>query len=256
MARRAIRKVAEPKDRDSRRRQQAPRPAEATGAPPIGAARLLRPLPRPRTIAEEVAERIVLAIANGEQEPGERLTEEGLAEVMDVSRVPAREALHYLEAIGIVVPLRRRGLRIIDFSPQQAREINEVRLGLESVAVKNAMALVRQDPARLKALDAILSDMHGLLQSADAIALALADVAFHREIMTLSENPFLLKFWEGLAPHLVIIFCRDWHADRRKVAQVALHRRLRQLVARGEPEDIEAVLIDHFGSPVATAAGR
>ncbi len=236
-------------------RRRAVRAQSAVDTPAIEDNKLLGPLPRPRTIAEEVAERVILAIANGEQQPGERLTEEGLAELMDVSRVPAREALHYLEAIGIVVPLKRRGLRIIDFSTQQAREINEVRLGLESTAVRNAMTLARADPRRLKPLDAILDTMQGMVRSDDATSLALCDVAFHREIMKMSGNLFLHKFWEGLAPHLIILFCRDWHANRKKVAQVALHRRLRHLIARGDPGYIEAALIDHFDTP-EIKAGR
>ncbi len=231
------------------RRPNAPGRKLADDAPAAGEARLLRPLPRPRTISEEVAERIVLAIASGERQPGERLTEDGLAELLDVSRVPAREALHYLETVGIVVPFKRRGLRIIDFSTQQAHEISEVRLGLESVAVRKAMTLVRADPGRLKALDAILGTMQDMAHSEDAISLARCDVEFHREIMKMSGNPFLRKSWEGLAPHLIIFFCRDWHADQRKVAQVALHRRLRHLIARGNPDDVEAVLVDHFDTP-------
>src|SRR5688500_14098824 len=105
--------------------------------------KLIGPVPRAKTIAAQVAERIVLAIANGEQQPGERLTEGSLAEAMNVSRVPAREALQQLQAIGIVVPLEPRGLRIVDFSPDQALEVRYVRMGLEGVAVKLAMPVAR-----------------------------------------------------------------------------------------------------------------
>jgi DNA-binding GntR family transcriptional regulator len=215
-------------------------------------AKLMGPVPRQKTIAAQVAERIILAIANGEQQPGERLTEGDLAEAMNVSRVPAREALQYLQSIGIVVPLERRGLRIVDFSPDQALEVREVRMGLEGVAVKMAMPIVRKNPERLARLDQILATMQERFESGDAISLAQCDVEFHREIMRLSGNSLLEKFWEGLAPHLIILFCRDWHASREKIAEVKLHQRLRKLIADGDPGDVEKALADHFATPGMT----
>ena len=209
-------------------------------------AKLLAPLSRPRTIAQEVAERLILAIANGEQKTGERLTEGSIAEVMQVSRVPAREALQYLESIGIVIPLEPRGLRIVDFSRREAIEVREVRLALESVAIKAAMPLVRADKALLAPLDRALDTMRKTFESGDVISLAQCDLGFHREVMRLSGNQLLLKFWEGLAPHLLILFCRDWNHNRRKVAEVNLHQQLRMLIADGLPTDVEPMLMQHF----------
>jgi DNA-binding GntR family transcriptional regulator len=212
-------------------------------------AKLISPVTRPKTIAAQVAERIILAIANGEQQPGDRLTEGNLAEAMNVSRVPAREALLYLHSIGILVPLERRGLRIVDFSPGQVVEVREVRLGLEGVAVKKAMPIVRKYPERMAELDEILKIMQERFETGDAISLARCDVEFHRQIMKLSGNALLEKFWDGLAPHLIILFCRDWHANRGKIGEVKLHQRLRKLVADGDSSEVDEVLADHFAPP-------
>lgn len=210
--------------------------------------KLMAPVPRHRTIAQEVAERLILAIANGEQKPGERLTEGSIAEVMNVSRVPAREALQYLESIGIVVPLEPRGLRIVDFSRREALEVRDVRLGLEGMAFKTVMRLARDDAGRLAGLDAILENMQSSFDSGDAISLAQCDLDFHREVMRLSGNQLLLKFWDGLAPHLLILFCRDWDKNRGKMAEVNLHRELRTLITQGDPADVEPALMHHFSS--------
>ena len=75
----------------------------------------LAPLAKKKTISEEVAERIVLAIASGEQMPGDRLTEKGISDAMDISRVPVREALMQLEAVGVLVPTGGRGYRLAPF---------------------------------------------------------------------------------------------------------------------------------------------
>lgn len=209
----------------------------------------MAPVPRHRTIAREVAERLIFAIATGEQKPGERLTEGSIAEAMNVSRVPAREALQYLESIGLVVPIEPRGLRILEFSQREALEVRDVRLGLESIAVKTAMSRVRDDKGLLAGLDGILGMMQTSFDSGDAMSLAQCDLDFHRELMRLSGNQLLLKFWEGLAPHLLILFCRDWHRNKGKLAEVNLHRELRRLIARGDTADVESVLTHHFTTP-------
>ena len=149
-------------------------------------------------MATQVAERVILAIAYGEQQPGDRVTEGNLADAMNVSRAPAREALLHLQSIGIVVPLKRRGLRIVDFSPDQALEVREVRMGLEGVAVKMAMPVVRKHSERMARLDGLLETMQERFETGDAISLAQCDVEFHREIMRLSGNRSSRNFGRDL----------------------------------------------------------
>jgi DNA-binding GntR family transcriptional regulator len=208
--------------------------------------KLLSPLVRSRTIADEIAERIVLAIASGEQEPGSRLTEGALAEAMKVSRVPAREALQSLAAKGVLVSAGARGLKVVEFSKTQARQVIEVRMALETMGMTRAMAKVRSDPTLLPQIDAILKEMAGLSKKPNAIALAQCDLRFHRKLMTFSDNELLVKTWDGLSAHLLILFCRDWHRNANKVGEVELHSRLRDFVLNGDPGDITRELALHF----------
>ena len=52
---------------------------------------------RLQTLPEQIAERIYAAIVAGEFVPGERIREEALTEVFQVSRGPICEALHILD---------------------------------------------------------------------------------------------------------------------------------------------------------------
>ncbi len=65
-----------------------------------------------RTLHEVVAERIRTAILNGTLYPGERLVEDRLAQEMDVSRHPVREALRTLQLEGFVEISPRRGATV------------------------------------------------------------------------------------------------------------------------------------------------
>lgn len=208
--------------------------------------KLLSPLPRARTVAEEIEERLVLAIASGEQPAGSRLTEGSLAEAMEVSRVPAREALLSLAAKGLLVRAGARGLKVIGFAAPQVAQIRDVRIALESLAIRRAAGAVRQNPSAIASLDAVLEQMAAFATTDNALALAQCDLEFHRCILRLTENDVLCRHWEDLAPHLLVLFCKDWHRQSQGLGEVALHQNLRDFIVSGPLEETEAKLEAHF----------
>ena len=70
--------------------------------------------------------------------PGERLPEEQLGKMLNVSRTPAREALFALEKEGTVVMEPFKGATVKPLSPEEALDIAELRLSLITLAVKPA----------------------------------------------------------------------------------------------------------------------
>ncbi len=212
--------------------------------------KILSPVAKRRTMAEEITERVILAIASGEQPPGARLTEALIAKAMDVSRIPAREALLTLAGKGVLEPAGARGLRVPKVSVEQSTHVIEVRMALESMALRKIMGADWDRRPVLAELDRILSAMVTETASrTNALALAQLDIDFHRAIVDSAGNPVLLRAWDDLAPHLLILFCRDWDAQRNKVGEVSLHRRLRSLIQGGDVSQIEAMLKDHFARP-------
>ena len=76
-------------------------------------------------LAERAAEAIVLGVASGALQPGQRLVEVELARLLQMSRVPLREALKILEAQGIVESTPHRGTHIATFDESRIDEICE-----------------------------------------------------------------------------------------------------------------------------------
>ncbi len=75
-------------------------------------------------------------ILSGRLHPGERLTEEHLAERIGVSRTPVREALHKLELEGLIKPLETRGFIVSRDSKDEVEELFEIRAILEGYALR------------------------------------------------------------------------------------------------------------------------
>jgi DNA-binding GntR family transcriptional regulator len=73
---------------------------------------------RPSKLQREVATRIVQHIRDHDLQPGDPLTELGLADALRVSRTPVRAALDYLAGLGVVGPGARRGFQVRAAAPE------------------------------------------------------------------------------------------------------------------------------------------
>jgi DNA-binding GntR family transcriptional regulator len=85
-----------------------------------------------------VVKKIRDAILDETFKPGERLPEEQLGKMFNVSRTPAREALFALEKEGTVVMEPFKGATLKPLSPEEALDIAELRLSLITLAAKPA----------------------------------------------------------------------------------------------------------------------
>src|SRR5579884_3119805 len=91
-----------------------------------------------RTLAERAFATLHEAIVTGVLPPGERLPIEELAEILEMSPMPIREALRLLDSVGLVENIPHRGARVTELSIDDLREVYEARLALEPLAVQHA----------------------------------------------------------------------------------------------------------------------
>jgi DNA-binding GntR family transcriptional regulator len=212
----------------------------------------LTPIRRAKTTADEVEERLLLAIARGDKAAGERITESELATALNVSRVPAREAMQKLQLRGILVGGReQRGLRVSDYSQRRIDELFELRFSIEKIIFQHVMRPGRDRGPLVGELNEILETMRSLSGSGDPVALSTVDLDFHRAVARHSGNELAAQIWEGLAQHMVIVFCRDWSSAADRTGEVKLHASLIDFIRDGDEKDIDRVLVNHFATPYA-----
>jgi DNA-binding GntR family transcriptional regulator len=97
---------------------------------------------RRRALRESVFEVLLLAIVRGEVKPGIWSNHKLLAEQLQVSGTPLREALQELAGCGIIENQYNRGTIVRPFGPTQLSEIFSVRALLEAEATRLACPLV------------------------------------------------------------------------------------------------------------------
>lgn len=142
---------------------------------------------------DQVTERIRDAIVKGLLRPGERLPQEELAEQLGVSRMPIREALGRLEAEGLIVQQPYRGAVVAGLSADELREIYEIRVALETLAVRLGVAMM--DEADLAGLRRVLQAMDEERESDLWLA---HNTEFHSLLYASSRRELLLEHIQTL----------------------------------------------------------
>jgi DNA-binding GntR family transcriptional regulator len=106
-----------------------------------------------RTTQELVVEFLRDAILSGRLRGGSRLVQDKIATQLNVSRVPVREALLQLESEGLVRMEAHRGATVVWLSPEEIAEIFEIRVLLETAAIRRVVPTLSDD--QLKRLERI-----------------------------------------------------------------------------------------------------
>lgn len=160
-----------------------------------------------QTIADAIADALRRAILAGALPAGATLRQEALAAKFGVSRVPIREALLKLETDGLVVTHPRRGAVVTSIDASDLQEILEMRVSLESLALK--LAIPRLQQADLDAASGVLDEADaGLLRRAAGGKHAATQEfearwgelnwEFHRALYQAADRPRLMDTIENL----------------------------------------------------------
>ena len=97
-----------------------------------------KPLPfvKRKNYAQQARDIIEMGIMRGEFKLGEKLVEEKIAQQLNISRVPVREALRALEKYGLVVIKPNSGTWIISPSARDIEEIYDIRAVIQPYAME------------------------------------------------------------------------------------------------------------------------
>jgi DNA-binding GntR family transcriptional regulator len=141
---------------------------------------------RQRALRESVFEVLLLAIVRGQMKPGIWSNHKLLAEQLNVSVTPLREALQELAACGIIENHYNRGTIVRPFGPPQLLEIFQVRAILEAEATR--LACGKMETATLTELQSQATDLI-TKESPDWTSLVVAsDDNFHSAIASSCGN--------------------------------------------------------------------
>ncbi|MET8990686.1 GntR family transcriptional regulator [Nonomuraea wenchangensis] len=201
---------------------------------------------RPTTefMADVVHERLRDAILSAEFRPNHRLVEEELADWLQVSRTPVREALLRLRQEGLVV--QRKGWIVRDHAPEEMLEIIEARAGIEAHAAY--LAAGRLDGERLGRIEELIERMEQ--PGISRVTLNQLNNEFHDLITEGAANSLITQFYRRTKVnywnfHQPVVFTP---ADDEVVN--AQHRELVAFIRAGDGDNAARVAREHVAATI------
>jgi DNA-binding GntR family transcriptional regulator len=152
------------------------------------------------SLLDQTYQAILNAIRDGSLAPGQRLTQEDLAQRLSVSRQPVGQALTLLKSQGFVRETGRRGLVVSHLDPKFFKAIYELRSAIEPAAAR--LAALRMTPKSIEEGKLLVREGNRALRTSELSALVQADARFHAYIYELSGNPLFSEvmghYWDHL----------------------------------------------------------
>ena len=166
----------------------------------------------------------------GRIEPGKPLTIRGLAEILHVSPMPVREALHRLACEGAVEVKNNRRVIVPLMTAEKFSELCDLRILLETHAAERALRFIKDaDIATLERIDA---EIDAAIEANDADYISLNNQAFHRHLYSANPAqisvPLIESLWLQLGPFSRIAIDKlekVYLVDRHHEAIAALKKR-------------------------------
>ncbi|MDQ0471481.1 GntR family transcriptional regulator [Labrys wisconsinensis] len=201
---------------------------------------------RQKSLATRVFEIVRNAIVVGEFAPGSLHSVQEIAEKLNVSRTPVREALLKLEELGMVSFERNRGARILETTVHDLEEIFSLRVLLEVPAAYRAAS--RVTPSELRKLGHTLEEVKSAYRSTSTNVRAHLepDARFHHCIALISGSRRLAGILDNLFDQQMIAGGTSGGYTREMDSIYRDHERIYETIAAQDPEGAAEAMRDHL----------
>jgi DNA-binding GntR family transcriptional regulator len=181
-------------------------------------------------------------IANFKLIPGDRFSENSLVKQLDMSRTPIREALFKLQQEGWVEVQFRSGWLVKPFDFNRFEYLYDLRLVLETAAVKR---LADSEAVALDSLNAIWL-VANKDRETDGKRVAKLDEAFHTGLVSALGNPEIARVHQDVTEQIRIIRRLDFTQASRIEATYDEHAQILRAIAKHRADQAILLLRTHI----------
>ncbi|MBS9403668.1 GntR family transcriptional regulator [Halomonas sp. TRM85114] len=210
--------------------------------------------PTAAPLRHSVVEGLRDAIAIGRFQPGQRLVERELCDIMGVSRTLIREALRQLESEGVITIRPNRGPIVTRLTAEQARGIYAVRSELEGLAAQ--LFAEKATKEHRKALVNAFSQLKKLLRSGSQIERLHAKNEFYNRLIEGAQNEALGDTLRMLNSRVTILRATSLQAKGRHKESLNELQALLDALFRGDPEAARKASAAHVEGAASAALAQ
>ncbi len=182
---------------------------------------------------------------------GDRILESRVAEELEISRAPVREALKELENQGLVNTIPRKGTFVVEFNQEEMQELFDIRVTLESRVFKiliKEKILTEED---FKYLNNLVEEMVKIAQSDEddnykILLVNRKDMKFHRYLWCKSNSKWTIKILTTLYNQLQLAMIMDAKKENNLTEASLKHKDILQRLKEYDLTKTKAAIIDHI----------
>ncbi|MBX9740296.1 MAG: GntR family transcriptional regulator [Beijerinckiaceae bacterium] len=193
-------------------------------------------------LGEAVFRSLREALRSGIYRPGDRLREEEVAQRLQVSRTPVREAFGRLVSKGLMVPAQGRGLIVRRLDTTEVIELYAMREILEAAAAR--LAAQHASSVEIEALTDLEAGFEAA--SGDAREMARLNRLFHESIFAASRNRYLDSALQELQDAIALLGRTTFSVPGRPDPAAAEHRDIIAAIAARDPDRADEVARLHI----------
>ena len=201
--------------------------------------KLIQPISKKNQVVLAVKD----AILSGAIKPGDQIVESKIAQQLGSGIPLVREALIELEHQGFVQKTPYKGTSVTKLGPKEIREIFQLRVELEALALEWAKENVT--PAAIKELQKLIKGMEQSAAELDLDQFYQCDLEFHRKLWTMSGNSYLADVLERVVVPLFAFFVMKTKRERQSyIDSAAMHGQIVEALATKSAAELRQIMRD------------
>jgi DNA-binding GntR family transcriptional regulator len=195
-------------------------------------------------LRDVIFENLKSAIMNGKLKQGNMITEQQISREFGISRTPVREALYKLTATGLIRIIPHKGFLISKWSIKEIRDVFEIRVVLERLAVELFIKNFHQK--NIEKLEEIIEKMEKAVQENNFMEAAKMNNQFHDLIIEKSDNQEIFNVMEPLKNKINIFRLISISTPARLKISLAEHRSILVSISKKDIENAKKLIEMHI----------
>ena len=184
------------------------------------------------SLKEKVYEKIYNAILVGKFSPGERIFEEEIAEQLNVSRTPVRQAMRRLEEQKLIDIIPYKGAKVSEIDQEKALELLEMCELLEVYLCEKAcISSTEEDIQELRNISNKFIEAYN---QTNMEKMQLYNFKFHMKIAEITDNELSQKIYKNIRSRMNLISVYTLPFSNRDKLSVEEHEEIIESIKTGD----------------------